>query len=222
MTNSAQLAASIKVTVRENDDPDYEEAALLLEAENADELCGAASAFPLAGASEGKVLGALDYNDELSVSEQENYVRFNESLKPLKKGTYKARITYTTGDSNAMFFFNVNGREYPVFYKTTGPNAWSVFTPGIVYSEPFEIKGDGTDEIRMFNGVGRLSLFYDTIEFIEVKPIRRPRKPQRPTRPAPPPSHPAARETPPPASRCVPLLCLWHLCQAARCSRPCG
>lgn len=116
------------------------------------------------------MLGALDYNDELSVSEQENYVRFNESLKPLKKGTYKARITYTTGDSNAMFFFNVNGREYPVFYKTTGPNAWSVFTPGIVYSEPFEIKGDGTDEIRMFNGVGRLSLFYDTIEFIEVKP----------------------------------------------------
>lgn len=170
VTNSARLTASIDVTVRVNDDPDYETAALLLEAENADELCGTASPITLAGASGGRVLGALDYNDELSVAEQENYVIFNKSLRPLKKGTYKARITYTTGDSNAMFFFNVNGKEYPVFYKTTGPNAWSVFTPEVVYSDTFEIKGDGTDEIRMFNGVGRLSLFYDTIEFIEVKP----------------------------------------------------
>lgn len=167
VTNSGAKAASLTVTVKAKPaDPDVNPGTpvLTLEAELPDEWGGQAGVRSMNGASGGQVLIALGYNADHS-----NFVTFNKALQPLKKGSYTVRFTYTSGDPESHFIMKVNGKEIPVAYTPTGSDAWNTFTPGTVSSASFTLKGDGTDEIMLYDGAATSSLWIDALAFYQAE-----------------------------------------------------
>ena len=97
------------------------------------------------------------------------------TLKELAAVLGKETIdTYNTGESRGRetshsLNYQKLGKEIPVAYTPTGSDAWNTFTPGTVSSASFTLKGDGTDEIMLYDGAATSSLWIDALAFYQAE-----------------------------------------------------